>query len=286
MTGPRPLAYGTTFGKAVPHWAIRDVTWWQFCRLLETPAKSKSGALSYIPGLIQPGPGNKCKCSVFLHRTKKTVVNRWAITLDADYLTESGDPDGAGLLSTLHRFGPAVAAHTTWSSRPDAARMRVIIPCDRAVLPLEYGPLARMVMRCLAPEAFDKTCDQATRLMYLPAAEDPDHYGLWTWSGTGPLDVDFWLEIAGGPDVVVEREAPEVHTGSLTVKQNNQLRGLCMKMAYCEEGNRDSLLLWALKAAIDDGMDPEIAGEKLAEAAIYSGLEEDVVWEKVGRILG
>jgi hypothetical protein len=281
------MAYGTNFGKAVPHWKQREVTWPQFCRLLEKPAEAKTQALSYLMGTLVEGPGVKCKCKEFLHRTKDTVVSRSAITLDADYLLEAGDPDGAGLLSTLHRFGPAAAAHTTWSSEPDAARMRVIIPCDRPVLPLEYGPLSRFVMRMLSPEAFDKTCDQYTRLMYLPSAPDPETYGLWTWGGTGFLDVDFWLDLAGGPDVKTVRVVPEVSSpGVLTSKQDNQLRGLCLKVANCEEGNRDSLFLWALKCVIDDGMDPEIAGEALAEAAIYSGLDEEVVWEKVGRILG
>lgn len=286
MTLTLPMAYGTNFGKAVPHWKQRKVTWPQFCALLRTPAKAKTQALSYLMGTLVEGPGVKCKCHEFLHRTKATVVSRSAITLDADYLREAGDPDGAGLLSTLHRFGPAAAAHTTWSSEPMAARMRVIIPCDRPVLPLEYGPLSRFVMRMLSPEAFDKTCDQYTRLMYLPSAPEGGEYGLWTWGGNGFLDVDFWLELAGGPDVPSVRVVPEVTLGELDVQQVNQLSGLCRRVAHCEEGNRDSLFLWALKCVIDDGMDPEIAGEKLAEAAIYSGLDEDVVWEKVGRILG
>jgi len=277
-----PLAYGTTFGKAVPHWAIREVTWEQFCRLLRKPADSKSGALSYVLGTIAPGPGNKCKCKEYLHRTKKTVVDRWAVTLDADYCGNAG----SGLLNHLKRLGVAAAAHTTWSSEVDDERYRVIVPMSRAVDPLEYGPISRVLMHQLGEGFFDHTCDQASRLMYLPAAPDGgDRYWLGVFDGD-LLDVDLWLDLAGGPDVVVEREPVEVSTGALTIKQNNQLRGLCMKMAHMGEGNRDAFLLWALKAALDDGMDPEIAGAKLAEAAIYSGLEPDVVWEKVGRILG
>lgn len=279
------LAYGTMFGKAVPHWKMRDLTWEQFCRLLTKPASSKSGALSYVAGLISPGPGVKCKCELFLHRTKKTVTSRWAVTLDADYCGNAG----SGMLRTLKELGVAAAAHTTWSSTEDDERYRVIVPLSRNVSGLEYAPIARWLMRLLGEGMFDDTCQQASRLMYLPSApDDGERYWLGIMSGDR-LDADLILDLAGGSDVEAVREVPEigvVAAGELTVKQNNQLRGLCTKMAGMGEGNRDSYLLWALKCAIDNGMDPEIAGEKLAEAAIWSGLEEDVVWEKVGRILG
>lgn len=276
-----PLAYGTTFGKAVPHWTTRDITWRQFCKLLDKPARAKTEALSYIPGTIVPGPGVKCKCSVFMHRTKDTVRDRWALTLDADYCGNAG----AGLIRNLKGLDSAVAVHTTWSSKEDDERYRVIIPLDRPVGPLEYAPLAGYMMDILGRGLFDSTCNQHSRLMYLPATPDPDTY--WCCVMGGPaLDVEFWLDLAGGPDVPVQREKPVWDGEPLTLHQVNQLKGLCVKMAAQGKGNRDNYLHWALKAAIDQGLDPEVAGEKLAEAAIYSGLEEDVVWEKVGRILG
>lgn len=284
MSLVHPLAYGTNFGKAVPHWKIRDITWDQFCMLLQKPAASKSGSLSYIPGLIAPGPGVRCQCKVFLHRTKKTVQNRWAITLDADYLKRDGDPNGEELYLRLGKMKIAAAAHSTWSSSPGDARMRVIIPMSRPLSGSEYGPVVRRMMEVLGEGKFDKTCDQASRLFYLPAAQKGE-YSLQVWRGPS-LDADLWLDLAGGEDIVTERQRPEVSVGQLTIKQVNQLRALCTKVANQGEGNRDALLLWALKCVIDDGMDPEIAGAQLAEAAIYSGLEENVVWEKVGRVLG
>lgn len=260
---------------------MREVTWLQFCKLLNKPATSKTGAVSYIPGTITPGPGVKCKCREFLHRTKMTVCNRWAITLDADYCGNAG----AGLIQNLKNLDATVAVHTTWSSSEDDERYRVIIPLDRPVTPLEYRPLAGFMMDTLGRGMFDSTCDQHSRLMYLPACPDPDTYWFAALVGP-PLEVDFWLELAGGPDIVVEREKPVWDGEPLTADQYNRLKGLCTKMAEQGAGNRDNFLHWALKAAIDNGLDPELAGEKLAEAAIYSGLEEDVVWEKVGRILG
>lgn len=279
---PLPLAYGTSFGKAVPHWAIREITWPQFTTLLRKPATSKTGALSYIPGLITPGPGNKCKCTEFLHRTKNTVQDRWAVTLDADYCGNAG----SGLIASLVGLNSAVAVHTTWSSTPDDERYRVIIPLDRPVGPLEYRPLAAYLMDSLGRGMFDATCDQHSRLMYLPAApEGGDTYWHAVMEGD-PLDVTFWLDLAGGPDTVPVREPVEVNVGHLTGKQRRQLRGLVVKVGSMEEGNRDAVLLWALKAAKDSGMDPDIAGEALAQAGMMAGLDESVCWEKVSRVLG
>lgn len=277
-----PLAYGTTFGKAVPHWATREITWGQFCRLLAKPAATKTGALSYIPGTIVPGPGNKCRCTEFLHRTKKTVVSRWAVTLDADYCGNAG----SGLVNNLHALGCRLAVHTTWSSTKDDERYRVIIPLDRAVGPLEYAPIARYLMDELGRGMFDATCEQASRLMYLPAAPDGGDQYWHTEFGGDPLDVQEWLDLAGGADVVAPREEVEINVGELTALQKRQLRGLVLKVGNTEEGNRDSVLLWALKAAVDSGMDPDIAGTALAKAGMVAGLDEDVCWEKVGRVLG
>lgn len=277
-----PLAYGTTFGKAVPHWAMRSIRWSQFCRLLEKPATSKTGALSYLPGTITPGPGNKCKCSVFLHRTKKTVVSRWAITLDADYCGNAG----SALVRNVERLQCAFAMHTTWSSTEDDERYRLIIPLDREVAPLEYSALARYMMDVLGRGMFDATCEQPSRLMYLPSSPNPDTYWLADRRNYPLLDVEFWLDLAGGPDVVEPRQEIEVAVGELTSLQKKQLRGLVFKVGNTEEGNRDSVLLWALKAAVDSGMDPDIAGPALAKAGMVAGLDEDVCWEKVGRVLG
>jgi hypothetical protein len=237
--------------------------------------------MSYLLGTIAPGPGNKCKCKEYLHRTKANVVSRCAITLDADYCGALGDK----LLANLNRFGVQAAAHTTWSSKAWDERYRVIVPTSRFVKPLEYAPLARLLMKQLGEEFFDHTCDQASRLMYLPSAPDKKQYWLGVLNGS-LFDVDLWLDLAGGPDVVTEREPIEVHTGTLTEKQRRQLTGLARKVAACEEGNRDSLLLWALKCVLDDGMDPEIAGPVLVAAGIHSGLDEEVCWEKVARVLG
>lgn len=282
---PLPLAYGTSFGKAVTHWAIRTIQWPQFCRLLQKPAASKTGAMSYIPGTIVPGPGGKCKCDKFLHRTKDTVRDRWAITLDADYCGNAG----SGLIRNLTDLDAAVAIHTTWSSTEDDERYRVIIPLDRAVGPLEYAPIARWLMNTLGQGMFDATCDQHSRLMYLPAAPDGgDTY--WHAELPGPaLDVDFWLDIAGGPDIEQQRDSVTVSPGSigsLSAKHQRQLKGLFTKLYDQEEGNRDSLLLWILKCVGESGMDPDIASLFLAEAAVACGLEEDVYWEKVERVLG
>lgn len=280
---PLPLAYGTNFGKAVPHWKIREITWGKFCRLLEKPAEAKTSALSYLPGTIAPGPGAKCKCNEFLHRTKANVTSRWALTLDADYCGNAG----SAMVGALKRLGVAAAAHTTWSSSEDDERYRVIVPLSREVRPLEYGPMSRWLMRTLGEGMFDATCDQASRLMYLPAAPDGgDRYWLGVMDGPA-LDVEMCLDLAGGPDAATPRESvAHGDIGMLSPKHQRQLKGLFTKLYDQPEGNRDSLLLWVLKCVKESGMDPGAAERFLVEAAVACGLDESVYWEKVQRVLG
>lgn len=286
---PLPLAYGTTFGKAVPHWAIREINWAQFCRLLAKPATSKTGALSYIPGTITPGPGNKCKCQEYLHRTKNTVRDRWAITLDADYCGNAG----SALIRNLRSIDAAAAVHTTWSSTPDDERYRIIIPLDRFVGPLEYAPLARLMMDVLGRGMFDSTCDQHSRLMYLPASPDGGDTYWHAALGGDLLPVDMWLDLAGGPDPEAapgrDREVSKTSLErmvDLPPRQFNQLRGLWHKVSTTAEGNRDAVLLWALKAARDAEIDPDIASNALIDAGMFAGLDEEVCVEKAKRVLG
>lgn len=282
-----PLAFGLETGKAVPHWGMREITWDKFVRFLASPASSKSGAISYIPGEIVPGPGGKCKCSEYLHRTKETVVSRWAITLDADHCAEAGDPTGFNLIEQLNLMGMLAVVHPTWSHTMEAARLRVVVPMDRAVKPLEYSAISRLLMEMLGAEKFDHTCEQASRLFYGPSTPNKDDYWI-TASGDCLMDADLWLDLAGGPDVpqVIEPPVRARKGSNVTAHEVNILRGLCKKLAECQEGNRDSLLLWCLKVVKEQGIDPELAGELLVGAGIHAGLDEAVCWEKVERILG
>jgi hypothetical protein len=280
------LAYGTEKSKHVAHWVAREqgITWGQFCGLLRKPGDSKAESSSYVLGQIVPGPGVKCKCTEYLHRTKHTVVSRSAITLDADGLAHTDDPCGEKLEQRLLRIGCAAVLHTTWSHQFDAARLRIIVPLNRRVGPLEYAPITRLLMVQLAPNnlAFDKTCDQASRLMYMPSAPNPNDYYLRLYAGD-PLDADIWLDWAGGPAEPKQYRRKTTHAG-LTKIEVRQLEGLCKKVAYEGEGNRDSLLFWAMLTARDTGMDPDIAMEKLIEAGVYAGLEENICIEKAERV--
>lgn len=213
------------------------------------------------------------------------MLNRWAVTLDADYLREARDMDGEELLSDIERMRVVGAVHTTWSSRDCAARMRVILPLNRLVVPMEYAPIARLIMSMLGADKFDHTCQQTARLMYGPSAETPSDFWLGVYEGN-PLDADVLLAIAGGPDLFPVREELPPSVEKLAGRECNQLIGLVRGMANCVEGNRDSYLLWALKCVKDSGMNPDIAAQALTEAALHAGLEPDIVQEKIERILG
>ena len=114
-------------------------------------------------------------------RGKGNVIDRCAVVLDCD------DADRAGieaLCEGVRGLGVLSVVHSTYSSTPDAPRVRVVIPLASPVVPGDYVNLCRALMAHLSMVTWDESCSQAERAMYMPAK---------------PMGGDYWAIQTGGP---------------------------------------------------------------------------------------
>lgn len=101
-------------------------------------------------------------------RRAGSVESRDLLTLDLDNIPAGGTED---ILRRVGSLGCGYCVYSTRKHRPDAPRLRVIIPLDRSVTADEYEPIARRTAAYIAPgmEPFDPSTFQASRLMYWPS---------------------------------------------------------------------------------------------------------------------
>lgn len=123
-------------------------------------------------------------------RGKGNVVDRCAVVLDCD------DADQAGieaLCEGVRGLGVLSVVHSTYSSTPDAPRVRVVVPLASPVVPGDYVSLCRALMAHLSMVTWDESCAQAERAMYMPAKPAGGDY--WAARTDGPLmDGLEWLK--------------------------------------------------------------------------------------------
>lgn len=123
-------------------------------------------------------------------RGKGNIIDRCAVVLDCD------DADKAGieaLCEGVKGLGVLSAVHSTYSSTPEAPRVRVVLPLASPVVPGDYVSLCRALMAHLNMVTWDESCAQAERAMYAPAK--PAGGGYWAVRTDGPLmDGVEWLK--------------------------------------------------------------------------------------------
>lgn len=123
-------------------------------------------------------------------RGKGNVIDRCAVVLDCD----DADAEGVkSLCEAVKCLGVLSVVHSTYSSTPDAPRVRVVIPLASPVVPGDYVSLCRALMAHLSMVTWDESCAQAERAMYAPAKPVGGEY--WAVRTDGPLmDGLEWLK--------------------------------------------------------------------------------------------
>ena len=123
-------------------------------------------------------------------RGKGNVIDRHAVVLDCDDATPEGIK---ALCEGVKGLGVLSVVHSTYSSTPDAPRVRVVIPLASPVVPGDYVSLCKALMARLSMVQWDESCAQAERAMYMPAKSTGGEY--WAVRTDGPLmDGLEWLK--------------------------------------------------------------------------------------------
>lgn len=159
----QPFQFGIV--QAIRQPAIKPVnsTWGRFCKALESPKirDQKDG-----PGAVFATFGKPW-------RNRENVLSVTALAYDLEQ--QAGGPAipaPAAIAEDLRGLGLAFAVWTTYSDRPEARRIRVVLPIEgdlapdllRAayLLPLRYLPI-------IEPAMLDQSCAEPARMMILPA---------------------------------------------------------------------------------------------------------------------
>ena len=151
--------------QAIRQPAIKPVntTWGRFCNALESPKIRDQ----------KDGPGAVFATLSKQWRNRENVSLVTAISYDLE--AQPGGPAipaPAAIAEDLRGLGLAYAVWTTFSDKPEARRIRVVLPIEGGIepdllraaylLPLRYVPTIELAM-------LDATCAEPARMMILPA---------------------------------------------------------------------------------------------------------------------
>lgn len=203
------IAFSIATGKKLKHWREDRVTKDQVLEWVDTSfgplPTDKYAAGGFVFGQLQAAWSNSCDCNgkrkTRRHRVKDAVLWRSAITLDADYPHRV-----KGFLEKVRAAGWDGLIYTSASATLERPKYRLIIWTDRTMTPDEYWFVAKQLMNQVGASAFDPSAAQAERLMYRPAAEDPEAFFSEVLEGE-PVDVDESLELASMLGLAARGEA-------------------------------------------------------------------------------
>lgn len=103
-------------------------------------------------------------------RKKGKILDRTLLSFDLDFAPK--DPAQA----IRGAIGYAFALYSTHKHRPEAPRVRVVIPLSRPVSPEEYEPVARWIANEIGLDFMDPSTFEAARLMYWPSCSSDAEY--------------------------------------------------------------------------------------------------------------
>ena len=88
------------------------------------------------------------------------------LTLDLDSIPAGGADE---VVRRVEALGCGYCIYSTRKHRPDAPRLRVLLPLDRTCTADEYEPCARRMAAMIGMELADPSTFEASRLMYWPS---------------------------------------------------------------------------------------------------------------------
>lgn len=176
-------------------WKNRTVSWdWFKKRCSETHRTSETMKQYLAESTKRQGDIKDC-CGAFVGglltgkgRSKKDVINRTILVLDADYASKGFWDD------YLMLQGHTSLIYSTHKHTPENPRIRLCIPFSRPVTPLEYEPIARMLAKKIGIEQIDPTTYDINRLMYYPSTSSDGEFIFDSYDGK-LLEPEYFLNM-------------------------------------------------------------------------------------------
>ncbi len=196
-----PFRFGIVQAIRRPAIKPASTTWAGFCKALEVPKirDQKDGVGAVFATFSKQW------------RNRENVSLVTAIAYDLE--RQAGGPAipaPAAIAEALQGLGLAYAVWTTFSDRPEARRIRVVLPIEDGLAPdllRAAYPLPLKYLPVITPAMLDATCAEAARMMILPAipADRRDQYECY--HGAGDWLVGSSLALAAGEVLQAEKDA-------------------------------------------------------------------------------
>ena len=205
-------------------WKNREMSWSEFLSKVSTTYRTSETIAEYfkLPKAQQDDlkdMGGYVGGSLKDGRRKSEFVQyRSLLTLDTDYASV----DFWEALTILDDY--ACCIYSTRKHRPEAPRLRLVIPLKRKVSPEEYQAVARKLAESLGMEMFDDTTYEPARLMYWPSTSSNGEFvfkhqdGPWLNPDDLLASYKDWRDTTAWP---VSSRKKEALTKSLTKKQTD-----------------------------------------------------------------
>ena len=110
-------------------------------------------------------------------RKAGAVTSREVLTLDLDNIPPGG---ALAIAQRVEGLGCGYCIYSTRKHRPEAPRLRVLLPLDRPCTADEYEPCARRMAQMIGMELADPSTFEASRLMYWPSVCSDGEYLYYT----------------------------------------------------------------------------------------------------------
>lgn len=179
MTNDRKITITVGSSRKAIDWQPQTLLLSEFWERLRIPARSTETISEYL-ALPKGQQDNLKDVGGFVagtlsgtRRKANAVTGRDILTLDLDNIPNGGTDDVARRVSAL---GCGYCIYSTRKHRPDAPRLRVLLPLDRTCTADEYEPCARRMAAMVGLELVDPSTFEASRLMYWPSCCTDSQY--------------------------------------------------------------------------------------------------------------
>lgn len=180
----------------------------------QTEVKDVGG---YVAGILRDGI-----------RKKANMELRSMVTLDYDRWSDT-------LLDSLREKFPGVCwlVHSTHKHRPEAQRVRVVIPLGRDLDPETYEAVARMTAASIGMTGIDRTTFEPSRMMFFPSRPVDAAYVAES------NDTDSYLD----PDRILELYTDDWHDPKYWPRTDDEEN--LFKVAGCGSQDPRALEIWS-----------------------------------------
>ena len=154
MTYDRKIKISAAGDRRSLLWPAQEILLSELWARLQTPVRSTETQAEYLR-MKKPQQDALKDVGGFVAGTLREdrrraghVLGRDLITLDMDSIPPGGTAD---VLRALDGLGCGYCVYSTRKHRPEAPRLRVLLPLDRVATADEYEPIARRAAQLIAP---------------------------------------------------------------------------------------------------------------------------------------